>query len=231
MEPIYERNGLMIWNEEEIKLRRMFEEFFFGRLKANLLEQNRGFQFFQCESPLLIPRKYVSDSYTEEDIFVTQADDLVLKPETTMSSYLYAQHLMNPHSAIKVRPPVVVWQHARSARYEQDLTIKNMRLKEFYQLEFQILFGDTTRNDYFPGVAEAMRTAAADMLGECYLEDSDRLPSYSTQTTDIICKRSEMEICSMSRRTDFPNPKIKVIEVAFGTDRCVYNFLRKNEEA
>jgi len=228
MKPLYNRNGLMIWSEEEIRLRRIFEDLLFTRLKANLMEQNRGFQFFQCESPLLIPREYVSDSYTEEDIFVTQADDLVLKPETTASSYLYAQDLMNSHNSVKVRPPIVVWQHTRSARYERDLTIKNMRLKEFYQLEFQILFGDTTKNDYYPGIIEAMRAAAQSLLGPCRLEASDRLPSYSEETTDIICEKSDMEICSMSRRTDFPNPKIKVIEVAFGTDRCVYNFLEKD---
>jgi len=227
MEPLYNRNGLMIWNEEEIQTRRMFESFLYSRLKNCLMEQNRIFQFFQCESPLLIPREFVNSNYTEEDIFVTQADDLVLKPETTASSYLYAEHLMNSHNTLKVKPPFVVWQHARSARYEQDLTIKNMRLKEFYQLEFQILFGDTTKNDYYPKVAEAMCDAASTMLGPCRLEPSDRLPSYSEETTDIVCEKNDMEICSMSRRTDFPNPKVKVIEVAFGTDRCVYNFNRK----
>jgi glycyl-tRNA synthetase len=175
----------------------------------------------------LIPRELVSDSYTEDDIFVTQ-EDLVLKPETTAPSYLYAQALMNSHNKMKVKPPFVVWQHSRSARNEQDNVLKNMRLKEFYQLEFQILFSETTMNDYYPSIVNAMRDAASMLIGSCRTEPSDRVPSYSTETTDIVCEKSDMEICSMSRRLDFPNSKIKVIEVAFGTDRCVYNFLRKD---
>jgi glycyl-tRNA synthetase (class II) len=44
--------------------------------------------------------------------------------------------------------PIVVWQHGKSFRNEQDKTASNMRLKEFYQLEFQIIFSNTTQNDY-----------------------------------------------------------------------------------
>jgi glycyl-tRNA synthetase len=226
MLPLFDANGLVLWTEEEIKVRRMLEDYFVSSLKTNLLTQNRAFQMFQCEAPLLIPRQFVNENYTEEDIFVTQ-DDLVLKPETTSTSYLYAMELLNTHNDMKVKPPFVIWQHSRSARNEQDNVLKNMRLKEFYQLEFQILFSETTRNDYYPSIIEAMRKAASDFIGPCRLEQSDRLPSYSSETTDIVCDRNDMEVCSMSRRHDFPDSRIKVIEVAFGTDRCVRNFFER----
>ncbi len=224
---LYQTNGLIIWTEEEIRARRIFEDHLVGSLKQNLVTQNKAFRFFQCESPLLIPRHLINSSYTDEDIFVAQ-DDLALKPETTASSYLYANTLMNSHNKQKVKLPMVVWQHSRSARNEQDNVTKNMRLKEFYQLEFQILFSDSTMKDYYPEVVSSMRSSVSMLIGPCKTEPSDRIPSYSTETIDIICERNDMEICSMSRRTDYPDPKIKVIEVAFGTDRCVYNFLRKD---
>lgn len=57
------------------------------------------------------------------------------------------------------------------------------------------------------------------------MESSDRLPNYSEETIDIICKKSNMEICSMSKRIDLKG--YKVIEIAIGTDRCIYNFENK----
>lgn len=225
MKTILNTNGLVVWTEKEIKARRMVESWFLTHLQECLANMNRAFTFYQCEAPLLIPRELVNSNYTEEDIFVTQVDDLVLRPETTAPSYLYALDLLNSHHKPKIRPPLVVWQHNRSARYEQDNVLKNLRLKEFYQLEFQIVFSDTTAKDYYPEIVEAMTAAASRLIGPCRNEPSDRLPSYSTETTDIILESNDMEICSISRRTDFPKEGILVIEVAFGTDRCVVNLL------
>ena len=63
------------------------------------------------------------------------------------------------------------------------------------------------------------------MIGECRIEASDRLPNYSEETTDIVCMKSDMEVCSMSKRKDLEG--YKVIEIAIGTDRCIYNFQNK----
>jgi len=100
-----------------------------------------------------------------------------------------------------------------------------MRLKEFYQLEFQIIYGLTTANDYseklFPMVRELLEKVVAK---PCRIEPSDRLPSYSSQTMDIVVEDNDMEICSMSVRNDLPG--YKVLEVAIGTDRLIYNYYR-----
>jgi hypothetical protein len=98
-------------------------------------------------------------------------------------------------------------------------------LKEFYQLEFQIIYGINTQNDYsvklFPSILKVM----SDLIGECRLEESDRIPDYSEGTMDIICNKSDMEVCSMSKRKDFEG--YKVLEIAIGTDRCIYNYQNK----
>lgn len=84
------------------------------------------------------------------------------------------------------------------------------------------------KNDYYPKVIESMCQSITELIGDARLELSDRLPNYSTETTDIIYEKNNMELCSMSRRNDFPLSGFNVIEVAFGTDRCVYNFTRKS---
>jgi len=219
MNTLYAKNGLVFWSEEEIETRKSFETFFVRKLSNCLKTLNRGFEFVQVEASLLTPRNLVNPQYTNEDIFVV--DDLVLRPETTMGSFIAAKDLLNSHNARKFKLPLVVWQHGKSFRKEQDQPLNHMRLKEFYQLEFQILFSPETKNDYAPSVIEAVRQMIWEQIGPCRVEASDRLPSYSEWTQDVICEKTSMEVCSISKRKDFEG--VSVIEVAIGTDRCIYN--------
>jgi len=223
MESLYEKNGLIFWTQEEIKLRRMFEDYLSTEILASLRKQNTAFHMIQVEAPLLTPRELVNKGYDEKDIYVLE--DLVLRPETTMGSFVYAKHILNGYQDIKQKPPVVIFQHGKSFRREQDQPSKFMRLKEFYQLEFQVIFGLTTANDYSAKLYNDVLNAIQNMIGVCRIEPSDRLPDYSEETTDIVCVKSEMEVCSMSKRKDLEG--YKVIEVAIGTDRMIFNFKNK----
>ncbi len=223
MESLYEKNGLIFWTQEEIKLRRMFEDYFSAEILKSLRQQNAAFQLIQVEAPLLTPREFINKGYTEEDIYVFE--NLALRPETTPGSFAYAKHIMSGYNDIKQKPPVVIFQHGKSFRREQDQSTKFMRLKEFYQLEFQIIFGATTANDYSTKLYPDVLNAISNMIGECRIEASDRLPDYSEETTDIVCVKSDMEVCSMSKRKDLEG--YKVIEVAIGTDRMIFNFQNK----
>lgn len=220
MKTLYEKNGLPFFSEEEIAIRDMFVSRAVMALRLSLMKQNSAFGFHRCEAPCLMPRELVNPNYDEADIFVTH-DGLTLRPETTLGSYLYAKELLNTHNDIKVRPPMVVWQHGRSFRREQDQVLKNMRLKEFYQLEFQIIYSPSTKNDYAPSTIEDVRSMIQEFVGPCRVENSDRLPSYSESTKDIVCEQNGMEVCSISVRNDLEG--YKVLEVAIGTDRIVYN--------
>jgi glycyl-tRNA synthetase len=224
MNSFYEKNGLIFWTEEEIALREQMVNFFMTTLQYTLKQMNAAFQFVRVEAPLLTPASFINPNYTADDVFIV--NDLVLRPETTMGSYAAARDLLSGFHEIKRRPPVVVWQHGKSFRNEQDQPTKFMRLKEFYQLEFQILFSPKTANDYYPTVVETTRRMISIMIGPCHTELSDRLPSYSTETTDVICTKTGMEVCSISRRTDYEG--LSNIEVAIGTDRCVYNWQQKD---
>ncbi len=303
MENLYDVNGLLFWSENDIKMRSLFEDFFVGSVKKNLKGQNRAFDFYKCEAPLLTPTELINPNYTDEDVWVqknnanlikllidyaqdqhkieadadrllmlnkehmrpvddtyylkmiklhTQITDnsqensidgsllnemtivynelypqktLVLRPETTMGSYAYARHLLNPHRTPKIQPPLVVYQHGKSFRKEQDQPTKYMRLKEFYQLEFQIIYSPSTKNDYSLTLIEDVKDMISKMIGPCFVESSDRLPSYAEWTMDVICEKTKMEVCSISKRTDFEG--MNVLEIAIGTDRCLYNFNNK----
>jgi glycyl-tRNA synthetase len=220
---IYEKNGLIFWTQEEIKLRRMFEERFSEVIHHSLRKQNPAFQLIQVEAPLLTPRELINPNYTNEDIWAFE--DVALRPETTMGSFAYAKHIMSGYHEVKQKPPVIIFQHGKSFRREQDQPTTHMRLKEFYQLEFQIIFGLTTANDYAAALYPDVLKTISDLIGHCRMEPSDRLPDYSEETMDIICEKTNMEVCSMSKRKDLEG--YKVIEIAIGTDRCIYNFQQK----
>jgi len=266
MEQLFEINGLMFWSEREIRLRRQFEDHFASEMQNILLAENPAWRFIQVDGPLLTPTANINPNYTENDIWmqrhrsivgldendnitVKYEPELVLRPETTPSSYVYAQHLLNTHIGIK--PPFVVWQSGKSFRREQDQVTKNMRLKEFYQQEFQCIYTADTKNDYHAAVLEPVRKMLAEMVGgKTRLVESDRLPSYSEITMDVEAQTESyvfatendkwLEICSISRRTDFPEKArfqtkkgvvekdLLVLEVAIGLDRCVYAFEQRS---
>lgn len=223
MENLYNKNGLVFWTQEEIRRRRMFEDYFSQEILLSLRRQNPGFSMFQVEAPLLTPLELINKSYGPDDLYML--GEVALRPETTMGSFEYAKHVLSGYHEIKQKPPVVIFQHGKSFRREQDQPTKFMRLKEFYQLEFQIIFSENTANDYSVKLYPDVKMAISSMIGECRMEKSDRLPDYSEETIDIVCMKSDMEVCSMSKRKDFVG--YKVIEVAIGTDRCVYNFNNK----
>lgn len=246
MERIYNTNGLIFWIEKEIRLRRMFEEYFYNELRRVLLDMNPAWSFSQIEAPILTPDELINPNYTSEDVWVQEGEKpgLTLRPETTPGSYAYAVHLLE-NTAKPIKPPFVVWQTGKSFRREQDQVTKNMRLKEFYQQEFQCIFVADTANDYHTNCLEPIRRMIGDMVHlPTRIVESDRLPSYSLKTMDIEVDNGDkwMEVCSISLRRDFPTTakfqakgkvvekELRVLEVAIGLDRCVYNFLKASQE-
>jgi glycyl-tRNA synthetase (class II) len=227
MKNIYNKNGLIFWTEKDILLKKYFEDIITIELKEFLLKINSAFRFVKCDAPLFIPNEYINKNYNEEYIYKQNNTDISLRPETTAGSYEYAKKILNNYNDIRYKLPLVVYQHNKSFRREQDKTFCNMRLKEFYQLEYQVIFSDTTKNDYFDPIVNFINDIITKYIWSSYVDNSDRLPVYSKETKDIICNEVMLEVCSISRRLDFSIPNTNVIEVAIGTDRLVY--LKNNQ--
>ncbi|MBB3567383.1 histidyl-tRNA synthetase [Rhizobium sp. BK491] len=120
---IYNVNSLVHWEERGIRLRDDFVRFFSDEVASFLRSTNPAWDIRRVEAPTLMPRNLVSDAYSNSDIWVqkrmsnTEAE-LVLRPETTPSTYAYMQHLLGNHS--RTRLPLCVWQAGKSYRREQD---------------------------------------------------------------------------------------------------------------
>lgn len=223
MKKIYTDNGLPFYEYWDIRDRQWLSRYLIDDLKTLLRLENRAWAFFQIEAPSLIPKELVSAEYGEDDLHVTQ--DYFLRPETTPASYAYAAHLLEHQQA---QPPFCVWQLAKSYRRENDQVSANVRLKEFYQQEFQCLFTEGTMNDY-QTILPDLATAIEKITGrDTRIVESDRLPSYSEKTLDIEVRTSHkwLEVCSSSTRNDsglfWKDKPLKNVEFAFGIDRILY---------
>lgn len=236
MKQIYQTNGLVFWTEEEIEQRDHFKKVFARSIKDALLSINKAWSFHYIEAPTLTPSSLINQNYTEEDVWFQTDKEFVLRPETTPGSYEYAKHLLKEQEAV---PPFCVWQAGKSYRREQDQVSKNMRLKEFYQQEFQCLYTTDTANDYHAAILPFMKKLFDLTLRKpTRLVASDRLPDYSEITMDVEIDNGDkwMEVCSISRRKDFSGSykfqtkkgliekEFRVLEIAIGLDRCVYNW-------
>ncbi len=240
---LFNVNSLVHWEEREINMRDHMVRFFSEEVRGFLRSANPAWDIRRIEAPALTPRALVSDAYTNADIWVQEQlaetdAPLVLRPETTPSTYVYMQHILGNHS--RTRLPLCVWQAGRSYRREQEQPSRHMRLKEFWQLEFQCAYTADSGNDYHAAVLEPVRRMIAALIPlPTRIVPSDRLPAYSQTTVDVEVDNGDkwMEVCSISRRTDFPEryrtqPKkgpamehhVLVLEIAIGLDRCVYNW-------
>lgn len=151
MKSLFDKNGLMFWTEKEFRLRERFRDYFVEQMRDALLATNPAWRMMMVEAPLLMPKELVNPNYTAADMFVVE--DLVLRPETTPGTYRFVRSLFD-NSNSGVRPPICVWQAGKSFRREQDQPQKYMRLKEFYQLEFQCIYTSDTANDYHAALLE-----------------------------------------------------------------------------
>lgn len=247
MKSLYNVNSLIIWEEKDIRLKRFFEDSLKEEIKSILLKENPQWKFYQIEAPSLIPMDLINSNYTNDDVWVQEKKSetdvqLVLKPETTPSSYVYAEHMLDSNM---VQPPFVVWQTSKSFRREQDQPLKHMRLKEFSQTEFQCIYSADTMNDYQQSVLEPLRKMFQDIISlPTRIVESDRLPDYSLRTMDIEVWNDDkwMELCSISKRKDFTKKalftsknkiiekELLVLEIATSVDRILYNYLVRLEK-
>jgi glycyl-tRNA synthetase len=225
---LYELGGLRFWDEEEIRLRdRVVDDVSFI-MKNTLGSHNPSWSFFRVEGPCLSPRDQISSSYDEDDIFVTNhtaaGSKLCLRAETTPTSYAYARWLEKTGDK-RAKAPFCVWQVGKSFRRETNdgASAKKLRFNEFYQLEFQCIYSDTTKADYRALAMKQVSSYLAHLTGNLSRTvESDRLPSYSQSTLDIELEFNGRwtEAASCSIRTDYGEGML-VFEMAIGLDRVV----------
>lgn len=108
---IYNFNNLPFYSEQELLLKEYLVKTITLELKQILKQQNRAWDMVQIEAPCLIPRSLINQNYTNDDLWVQESQssstELVLKPETTPSTYAY---ILKDVEHQQFYPPICYYQ-------------------------------------------------------------------------------------------------------------------------
>lgn len=215
---------LRFWTEDELNHRTTSQETIVRSVRNSLSRLNPAWTFQRIEAPQLTPRSFLSDEYTDDDLWITPVEiaeeQMVLRAETTASTYAW---LRNCAKRKKLRLPLCTWQSAKSFRRERMATAAKLRFFEFTQLELQCLYSIDTKADYRTAVLPDLERVISWLTNApARVVESDRLPSYSLSTLDIevLYRDTWREMASISIRKDYADG-IRNLEVAVGLDRIV----------
>lgn len=198
----FNSNGFVWWNEEEIEKRESLARELVTSVRKTLYDMNAAIQMFRVETPCLMPQEWAKGHLP----FYLVDNRFALRGESTRGTY----EVMNGLSA---KLPVCLYQINKSFRDEKTKAIRlsNYRLREFWQIEFQLFYSPDTKADYHQLFVDSFHG-----FGKSVELPENDLPPYSVRTTDLEIDGTE--IASLSTRKDF---RVPVFEMSFGLDRLV----------
>jgi glycyl-tRNA synthetase len=226
MKPFLPKNyphGLVVYDEYDIELREHVINSFTIKIKQILTEINPAIKMVRVETPITTPKEYLQ-SHIETNFELNKTDEHYLRPETTRGTFECLK-LMYPNSGqLRKKLPVCIWQAGKSFRNEQNRPFGELRFKEFYQLEYQLVYPENTKVDYLNIFVSQFVIYLEKVFNYrgVFAESQEKLPHYSKRTTDIYLDNHE--IIGISDRIDFDYP---VMEIACGLDR-VTNLMRND---
>jgi len=223
-------NGLIYYTEADIESREFLIRFISRELRDAMRQLNRGIDFVRIETPCLIPQE-IAQAHLDAEFALWEVSNkdeearLWLRPESTHCTYAMFKELYPESLRLKKVLPLCLWQAGLSFRVEQDKTFRNLRFKQFYQLEFQLAYAEGTKADYHAHAVESMTELLKrlypqwEAVGSVFavdLEEMEETPFYSKKTTDLYVL--DREVVAVSTRTDFEHP---ILEISCGLDRLL----------
>lgn len=212
-------NGFVFYNSSDIKARGIIIDMFTETLEKRLTTLNPAVRFIQVETPISTPesmlRKHEETGFELVPVEYHKGS-MYLRPETTAGTLHMLEHLYPLKKQFKKRLPLVLFQHGKSFRNEQARPFGELRFREFYQLEYQLVAAEDSMAPYFETIVDAV-TAAVDQA--CNKETTgtvvEDLAHYAKRTTDIHI--DTYEVAAVSERNDMEG--YLVFEASIGLDR------------
>lgn len=211
-------NATVIWTEQEIEVRDALIREIPVIIREAWQTLNSAVCMRRVETPCLCSqasfRSHLDEGFPIMEIHNTQR---VLRPETTAGT-VEAFNLLYPMESQRNRAmPLCIWQAGKSFRDEENkdsMRVSKLRLREFYQIEFQLFVNHGTKANY---IERALVSLIGRYGGSFRVLPPEETPHYSVVTRDW--EIDGVEICSCSIRKDFPEGELH--EVSIGLDRLV----------
>lgn len=207
-------NSTVLWDELEIERRDQYVRQIVLILTEVWQSLNPAVKFRRVETPILTPSIFLGGHISSNfPLIGVSFKDTFLRPETTAGTIEAFKSMDVPKKML----PMCVWQHGKSFRDEVNsdtMRASKLRLREFWQLEFQLICSEGTMAPYLEKAGLELVEHFGGVLVK--LTEND-LPHYSKKTLDW--EINGIEVASLSQRTDFIG--YDLFEVAIGTDRLV----------
>lgn len=208
-------NATVRWTEAEIARRESLIAEVPLLLGAAWRSLNPRVRLERVETPILTPAATLEGHIKTGFDLMPAKEGSYLRPETTAGTFeAFRQDWPQQNQWPKILP-LCYWQAGKSFRDEshgETMRATKLRLREFWQMEFQLFCLPDTKADYL--------TAALDTLTKRYggtAVAASELPHYSRKTVDW--HMGDLEVAGCSLRTDFAG--LEVTEIALGLDRLV----------
>ena len=215
-------NATIMWNEQEIEERESLVRIIPSIIKSAWTNLNSAVKMARVEMPCICNTSDFSSHISEgfPVMLLHNPPHTMLRPETTAST-IAALKIMYPNpNQIAKQLPLCLWQVGKSFRNEENsgtMRSTKLRLREFYQIEFQLFAQDGTKADYIGFAIDALCKRFG---GEKILVGDP--PHYSESTIDWDLDNIEVASCSV--RKDWDGGML--FEVSIGLDRLVHHILK-----
>ena len=219
-------SATVIYDEDDIRRRGAIVDALKATITKTLITINPAVRMIQVETPTLLPMASLAGHRAVgfELCDVPMHDQtLTLRPETTHGTLAMLDVLCPQKDALKKRLPLCIWQVGKAYRNEQIRPLAEIRFREFYQCEFQLVVSEGSKAEYFDAMAWAAYdivneiVAGADHLFSIVDVESNNLAHYSLRTKDLFY--GDIEIGAISERTDLKERGLLLYEASFGLDR------------
>lgn len=208
-------NATVRWSAAEIERREALIREIPELLGAAWRSLNQRVRLERVETPMVLPASVLQSHVDAGFDLVPAKDGYYLRPETTAGTFeAFRQDWPMQNQWPKVLP-LCYWQAGKSFRDEkrgETMRATKLRLREFWQMEFQLFCLPGTKADY---IGAALDTLTSRFGGQAI--EADELPHYSVRTVDWMM--NDLEVAGCSVRTDFKG--CEVHEVAIGLDRLI----------
>jgi hypothetical protein len=207
-------NATVWWSEGEIVKRNCLIDRCVSIVGSTWLSLNRAIHLRQIETPIMTPEDQLK-GHVVSGFDLIGHDHGYLRPETTAGAYSVMSRMFPMMSQLKKNLPICLWQVGKSFRDEakpDTMRATKLRLREFWQLEFELFTAEGTKCDYLKPVCDELCRVFGGSIIEC---SKDQLPHYSSRTLDW--QVDGLEVAGCSQRTDWPYGM--VFEVSIGLDR------------
>lgn len=214
-------NATVSWNEIEIARRESLIREIPTLLLNTWTNLNPAVRMERCETPILTPADKLH-SHISAGFKLLSCSRGYLRPETTAGTFS-AMEQRFPVNELKKRLPFCMWQVGISFRDEErseTMRASQLRLIQFYQMEFQLFASTGSMAPYLESALESLTK----LYGGEIVSPAD-IPHYSLKTLDWTMNGLEVAGCSV--RNDWPHGM--VFEVAIGLDRLVAIQLSRQE--